>query len=131
MNHLNRVRKGDPITADAWNEVVDKVNGQIDVSLKRGKRHIKGGVPIVLMRVLSDWEAQTGGGYKATGAPAATGSLTATVDLWNLYAETTPKRDSTHTLCYAFLNGSRWEVVEYTYGINFSVNNGWLYITPQ
>ncbi len=42
MTNINRVRKGDPITADAWNEVVDKVNGQIDVSLRRGKRRARG-----------------------------------------------------------------------------------------
>lgn len=36
--NVPKVQKGDPITAEAWNTVVEKVNGKPDVSLRRGKR---------------------------------------------------------------------------------------------
>ena len=35
---LDRVQRGEPITADAWNQIVDAINRPVDVSIKRSRR---------------------------------------------------------------------------------------------
>ena len=35
---LDRVQKGQAITADAWNQIVDRLNQPLDVSIRRTKR---------------------------------------------------------------------------------------------
>lgn len=35
---LDRVQRGEPITADAWNQIVDAINRPVDVSIKRTRR---------------------------------------------------------------------------------------------
>lgn len=35
---LDRVQRGEPITADAWNQIVDAINRPVDVSIKRARR---------------------------------------------------------------------------------------------
>lgn len=35
---LDRVQRGEPITADAWNQIVDAINKPVDVSIKRTRR---------------------------------------------------------------------------------------------
>lgn len=39
---LDRVQRGQAITADAWNQIVDRLNKPLDVSIRRPKRQ-KGG----------------------------------------------------------------------------------------
>ena len=39
---LDRVQRGEPITADAWNQIVDAINRPVDVSIRRPRRS-KGG----------------------------------------------------------------------------------------
>lgn len=40
---LDRVNVGDAITADAWNQIVDRLNKPLDVSIRRPKRQKGGG----------------------------------------------------------------------------------------
>lgn len=40
---LDRVNVGDAITADAWNQIVDRLNKPLDVSIRRPKRQKSGG----------------------------------------------------------------------------------------
>lgn len=35
---LDRVQRGQAITADAWNQIVDRLNQPLDVSIRRTKR---------------------------------------------------------------------------------------------
>ena len=43
---LDRVQKGQAITADAWNQIVDRLNQPLDVSIRRTRRPKgKGGEP--------------------------------------------------------------------------------------
>lgn len=43
---LDRVQRGQAITADAWNQIVDRLNQPLDVSIRRTKRPKgKGGNP--------------------------------------------------------------------------------------
>lgn len=35
---LDRVQRGDAITAEAWNQIVDAINKPVDVSLRRPRR---------------------------------------------------------------------------------------------
>lgn len=65
MDKLPRVRKGDPITAAAWNDVVDKVNGKPDLSIKRGHL-VKRGDDVRLARLQSAWQQNAAGVWYAT-----------------------------------------------------------------
>ena len=40
---LDRVQRGQAITADAWNQIVDRLNQPLDVSIRRTKRPKGGG----------------------------------------------------------------------------------------
>ena len=40
---LDRVQRGEPITADAWNQIVDAINRPVDVSIRRPRRSKGGG----------------------------------------------------------------------------------------
>lgn len=40
---LDRVQRGDAITAEAWNQIVDAINKPVDVSLRRPRRQKGGG----------------------------------------------------------------------------------------
>lgn len=40
---LDRVQRGQAITADAWNQIVDRLNQPLDVSIRRTKRQKGGG----------------------------------------------------------------------------------------
>ena len=40
---LARVQRGEPITADAWNQIVDAINRPVDVSIRRPRRSKGGG----------------------------------------------------------------------------------------
>ena len=40
---LDRVQRGQAITADAWNQIVDRLNKPLDVSIRRPKRQKGGG----------------------------------------------------------------------------------------
>ena len=40
---LDRVQRGEPITADAWNKIVDAINRPVDVSIRRPRRSKGGG----------------------------------------------------------------------------------------
>ena len=41
---LPKVQKGDPITAEAWNQVVEKINGVPSATITRGRRNKKKGI---------------------------------------------------------------------------------------
>lgn len=65
MDKLPRVRKGDPITATAWNDVVDKVNGKPDLSIKRGHL-VKRGDDVRLARLQTAWFRNAANVWQAT-----------------------------------------------------------------
>jgi len=107
MENLPRVKKGDPITAEAWNQVVDAVNGSPNVSITRGKRRAKTQEPRV----------EVSAGASASDATATSKTL----DVVAL---------NPNQFCWdGFLVNKKTRLVEYVSDVSAFVFNGFLVIT--
>ncbi len=110
---LQHVTKGQRITADAWNQLVDAVNGVPDVSIRRTRRakSVPLNAPIFLVRLHGDWIQAAQGNYKTTVNPVVNGQVQEEV-LWDVYApasEIKPSGEKDKDCFYVIFRENRYE----------------------
>ena len=116
---LDHVQRGQAITAEAWNKIVDRLNTPQDVSIKRTRRvKSSDGVEIRLAQITKgfSWDS-TARIYKATaryydnGRPDTSGN---TFDLYApaITASDTASRFTLNTRVWIIARNDRWELLE-------------------
>ena len=106
---LDHVQKGQAITADAWNKIVDRLNTPIEVSIKRTRRmKSSDGVEIRLARLASSWSYDnTAKAYHATACFYDNGSAQ-TGYTFDVYA---PAVSNSATLARQVVNSTRFWII--------------------
>lgn len=129
---LDYVRRGEPITADAWNKLVARANKPLDVSIVRTRRaKSSDGVEIRLARLESAWSTYdaTVKTYHATACFYDNG----VADTDNTFAVYAPAVSSYDTLSrqvvkstrfWIIFRNNRWELLIYNDPLIRSVNGG-------
>lgn len=116
---LDYVRRGEPITADAWNKLVARANKPLDVSIVRTRRaKSSDGVEIRLAQLTTGlvWDS-TARIYKATaryydnGRPDTSG-YTFDVYATAISSSTTASRLTLNTRVWIIARNDRWELLE-------------------
>lgn len=143
---LDHVQRGQAITAEAWNKIVDRLNTPQDVSIKRTRRvKSSDGVEIRLAELTTrfSWDS-TARIYKATARFYDNGRPDTSGNTFDLYApavteSATASRLTTSTRVWIIARNGRWELLEINdpyqpqygagQGISFSEYSGTNYIT--
>lgn len=116
---LDYVRRGEPITADAWNKLVARANKPLDVSIVRTRRaKSSDGVEIRLAQTRSAFTYDAAAkAYKATARYFDMGQADTSGYTFDVYApaissSTTISRYTTNTRIWIIARNSRWELLE-------------------
>ena len=116
---LDYVRRGEPITADAWNKLVARANKPLDVSIVRTRRaKSSDGVEIRLAQLTTGlvWDS-TARIYKATARYYDNGTPDTSGYTFDVYApaigsSTTASRFTLNTRVWIIARNDRWELLE-------------------
>lgn len=116
---LDHVQRGQAITAEAWNKIVDRLNTPQDVSIKRTRRvKSSDGVEIRLAQLTTgfSWDS-TAKIYKATARFYDNGRPDTSGNTFTLYApavtaSATASRFTTGTRVWIIARNDRWELLE-------------------
>lgn len=116
---LDHVQRGQAITAEAWNKIVDRLNTPQDVSIKRTRRvKSSDGVEIRLAQITKgfSWDS-TARIYKATARYYDNGRPDTSGNTFDLYAPAissseTASRITLNTRVWIIARNDRWELLE-------------------
>lgn len=128
---LDYVRRGEPITADAWNKLVARANKPLDVSIVRTRRaKSSDGVEIRLAQLTTGlvWDS-TARIYKATARYYDNGRPDTSGYTFDVYApaissNTTASRYTLNTRVWIIARNDRWELLETNDPLTRSVTAG-------
>lgn len=130
---LDHVQRGQAITAEAWNKIVDRLNTPQDVSIKRTRRvKSSDGVEIRLAQLTTgfSWDS-TASIYKATARYYDNGRPDTSGNTFELYApavtaSATASRLTTGTRVWIIARNDRWELLEINdpYQVQYGAGQG-------
>lgn len=129
---LDHVQRGQAITAEAWNKIVDRLNTPQDVSIKRTRRvKSSDGVEIRLAQLTTgfSWDS-TARIYKATARYYDNGRPDTSGNTFDLYAPAitdidTASRFTLNTRVWIIARNDRWELLETNDPYQVKYGSGW------
>lgn len=110
MSDLPRVNKGEAITADAWNQIVDSINGASNVSITRSRRRIPNTITFRRVYVTQEWKTESG--IWASKAQFYKGNRRDTSVTIDIYAPVAEEKPSSNVKMYVTQIDGQWCTIE-------------------